>query len=156
MNKANNNSISSIFFDFNQVLKRSAPQTDFAPVQDQLSQQLLQNIFLNQPLIKWAKTHQANFKFYIWSASDPDLLQLIKVLFKPIFTGLISTRATGLQKSEVASYGQIAAQFKLKPAEALLIDDQIENVQTAQRAGFQAIHFVNTADCLRQLDIILA
>lgn len=152
-----------VFLDFNQVLKKSSAQSEFISV-DKLVDisktknsslfSQLNSIFLNQKMIEWATEKQGIAKFYLWSASNPALLQLIKELFSPLFTAVISTRETGLHKSEVASYDAIIKMFDIKLEESLLIDDQIENVNAAVAAGWQAIHFTSTANCLQQFDTL--
>jgi FMN phosphatase YigB (HAD superfamily) len=138
----------NVFFDFNQVLKKSIAEPGF------IDHPLLSGSFINQQLIEWSQKH--NNKYFIWSASDPKVLQLIKEKFNPLFSSVISSQETGLRKNEVSSFAQVEKLINALPQDCLLIDDQLENTQTAQAAGWQAIHFTSTTKCLRQLGIILA
>ena len=153
----------NVIFDFNQVLKKSSTEVGFIHI-SQLTdisnvsrnkQALLSDLFLNQQLIEWAKHHQSQCHFYIWSASNPKTLQLIKELFSPLFANVFSTHETGLHKSDVTSYQVLTQKVGSQASECLLIDDQLYNTEAAKKAGWQAIHFISTSDCLRQLDIIL-
>ena len=58
--------------------------------------------------------------------------------------GVFSARVQAV-KPEPAIYAIAAARFGVPPAELLFFDDHLPNVQAAQAAGWQAVHFTGAA-----------
>jgi len=54
-------------------------------------------------------------------------------------------------KPEPRIYATAAQRFETPPAQLLLIDDVLANVQAARQAGWQALRFSGAADCEAQL-----
>jgi len=54
------------------------------------------------------------------------------------------------RKPDMRIYNALIDKSGYKPDEILMIDDKLENIQGAQHAGFDAIHFTN-ADALRHV-----
>jgi len=65
-------------------------------------------------------------------------------------SGVISARV-GQIKPEPGIFATAARRFGAEPHELLFIDDVADNVRAAQRAGWHALHFVDTADCQAQM-----
>lgn len=65
-------------------------------------------------------------------------------------SGVISARVRQI-KPEPAIFTTAARHFGAAPAQLLFIDDVPGNVDAARRAGWQALHFVDAADCERRL-----
>jgi len=65
-------------------------------------------------------------------------------------SGVISARV-GQIKPEPGIFATAARRFGAEPQELLFIDDVADNVRAAQRAGWHALHFVDTADCQAQM-----
>ncbi len=57
----------------------------------------------------------------------------------------------GLVKPEHAIYALAETQFDLRPADTVFIDDNPHNVATARSRGWQAIQFLDAAQCARDL-----
>ena len=64
--------------------------------------------------------------------------------------GIFSARV-GLIKPEHAIYALAETQFGLTPADTVFIDDNPQNVATAHARGWQAIQFLDAAQCERDL-----
>ena len=64
--------------------------------------------------------------------------------------GIFSARV-GLVKPEHAIYALAEAQFGLDPAHTVFIDDNAHNVVTARARGWQAIQFLDAAQCEQDL-----
>lgn len=70
--------------------------------------------------------------------------------------GVISARV-GLIKPEAAIFELAASRFGAAPGELLFLDDHAPNVDAARRAGWQAQHFTDAAQCepeLRRLGLL--
>ncbi|WP_367850015.1 HAD family hydrolase [Rhodoferax sp. WC2427] len=64
--------------------------------------------------------------------------------------GIFSARV-GLIKPEHAIYALAETRFGLTPADTVFIDDNAHNVATARARGWQAIQFLDAAQCERDL-----
>ena len=69
--------------------------------------------------------------------------------------GVFSSREK-LIKPEPAIYALAERRFGLVPSRTVFIDDMPANVTAAQAAGWSAIHFVDAAQCERELNVLLA
>ena len=65
-------------------------------------------------------------------------------------SGVFSARV-GMLKPEPEIYAYAARYFGAEPSELLFIDDVPANVSAARQAGWQALHFVDAADCEARL-----
>lgn len=64
--------------------------------------------------------------------------------------GVFSARLQ-LCKPEPEIFAQAAQRFRVEPARTVFIDDMAENVAAARAAGWQAIRFVDPAQCAAEL-----
>lgn len=64
--------------------------------------------------------------------------------------GIFSARV-GLVKPEHGIYALAEQQFGLSPAHTLFIDDNAHNILTARSRGWQAVQFLDAAQCERDL-----
>ena len=64
--------------------------------------------------------------------------------------GIFSAQV-GLVKPEHAIYALAETQFGLTPADTVFIDDNAHNITTARARGWQAIQFLDAAQCERDL-----
>ncbi|MEO5795628.1 MAG: HAD family phosphatase [Rhodoferax sp.] len=78
-----------------------------------------------------------------------DLL-LERDFFDHFEDGIFSARV-GLIKPEHGIYALAETQFGLTPADTVFIDDNAHNVATAHARGWQAIQFLDAAQCERDL-----
>jgi putative hydrolase of the HAD superfamily len=65
-------------------------------------------------------------------------------------SGVISARVQQI-KPEPGIFDTAARLFGAEPAQLVFIDDMADNVHAARRAGWNALHFVDAADCEAQL-----
>jgi putative hydrolase of the HAD superfamily len=68
------------------------------------------------------------------------------------FRGIVVSAEVGLVKPEPAIFHHLAERYGLEPAETVFIDDHLPNIESARRLGFRTIHFVDAAQCRRELD----
>ena len=67
-------------------------------------------------------------------------------------SGVFSARVRQI-KPEPEIYEIAARRFQADPAQLVFIDDVLGNVQAARRCGWNALHFVDAADCEAQLRV---
>ena len=65
-------------------------------------------------------------------------------------SGVISARVQQI-KPEPGIFDTAARLFGAEPAQLVFIDDVPDNVHAARRAGWNALHFIDAADCEAQL-----
>ena len=64
--------------------------------------------------------------------------------------GVFSARVRQI-KPEPEIFANAARRFALPPSQLLFIDDVVDNVLAARKAGWRALHFVDAAECEAQL-----
>ncbi len=75
-----------------------------------------------------------------------------KILDMELFDHRFASCYMGLRKPDVRIYREAARKIGVKPNEAVFIDDRLENIIGAKKAGLNAVHFKNR----RFLDVKLA
>ena len=86
--------------------------------------------------------------FYLSNMPAPyaDHLERHHGFFDWFERGVFSARV-GLIKPEPAIFELAVAQFGVQPADCVFVDDVPHNVEAAQAAGWQAVHFVDAQQC---------
>lgn len=74
--------------------------------------------------------------------------------FLGLFRGGVFSARAGLCKPEPEIFGHCADRFGLDPAQTLFLDDVAQNVDAARAAGWQAIQFMDPAQCRRELSAL--
>lgn len=70
--------------------------------------------------------------------------------FKYFDGGIISYKKK-LMKPEKDIYDKLVEKYKISPKESVFIDDTMENIESAAKLGFKAIHFINSKDLRKKL-----
>lgn len=89
-----------------------------------------------------AERKEAGDKVYILSNWDSASFQLLKKLCPDIFgmfDGIMISGEVGLAKPDIRMYQLFLKTFNLDPADTIFIDDQIDNIKAAQKAGIYGI-----------------
>ncbi len=60
----------------------------------------------------------------------------------------------GKGKRNPAVFSEVADQLELAPAEILFVDDMKSNVERAQAAGWQAVHYVDRDSCIEMINAL--
>jgi putative hydrolase of the HAD superfamily len=86
----------------------------------------------------------------------PDMRNyLIENKFDDAFDALVLSAEVGVMKPDPKIYNLALEQFKIKPAEAVFVDDTPPNVEAARALGMQAIHFQSQEQTLEELKEML-
>ena len=86
------------------------------------------------------KKHYPVYGLTNWSAETYPIA-LERYEFLQWFDGILVSGDEKLIKPDPAIFELLATRFKIHPASAVFIDDNIKNVDAAKQASFQAIHF---------------
>ncbi len=70
---------------------------------------------------------------------------------KKLFDRVFLSNVMHLAKPEAKAYHYVTKHLKVKPSEALMVDDRAENIRGAKRVGMQGIVFKNTSQFKREL-----
>ena len=70
---------------------------------------------------------------------------------KELFDRVFLSNVIHMAKPDRNAYAYVVRQMKVKPAQALLVDDRVENVTAARHLGLQAIAFKTTAQFKKEL-----
>jgi epoxide hydrolase-like predicted phosphatase len=75
--------------------------------------------------------------------------------FADAFDAMIISAEVGLKKPDAPIYHLALEKLGVQPAEAVFLDDFIENVEGARSVGMQAIHFQQPEKALDELKLII-
>lgn len=109
---------------------------------------------LNEPLVAHIqRLRQAGYRTGLLSNFADDARRLWREVYPFIdyFDGVVISCEVGLMKPEPQVYILAAESVGVQPEEALFIDDFIENIEGARRAGMQALHFQDPETTQRYL-----
>lgn len=119
-----------------------------------IEQDILLWATVNPVMLNWLVRVQASgLKTAILSNMGEDLLGYMRRHFAWLdsFHHLTWSCELNMIKPEAAIYRHTLERLKVKPEEALFLDDKIENVEAARQAGIHAIQFRDAATLQDQL-----
>lgn len=109
----------------------------------------------NQPLLTYYKSLSDRYSLNIFTMShiqnDPQSKEVISEIFNHIY----SAEDLGISKTDPSAYRLVAEKLGKNPEEIVFIDDQLKNVEAAQKAGMSAIQYKNVDDLKKKLDTML-
>ena len=80
-----------------------------------------------------------------------DVLKKRHLSGKKFFDRIFVSTKMHLAKPDRQAYTYVLKQLKVKPSEALMVDDRIENIRPARQIGMQGIVFKNSRQFAREL-----
>ncbi len=99
------------------------------------------------------KTMKVGLISNAWSDMRP---WIVKEKFDDAFDAMIISAEAGVMKPDARIYQIALEKFGVAPAEAVLLDDFLENVEGARAVGMAAIHFTQPEQALEELKQLLA
>jgi FMN phosphatase YigB (HAD superfamily) len=150
--------IKVIIFDFSRVLLdfkgKNYPES-LNSKYDELKTRSGFNIFnhfeLNGELLHFARQNKSKYHLYVYTTghihNDPEIKKELDSLFEKIY----SLEEIGMKKSGSSSYLKIAKLINYSPEEILFIDDKQENIDTADKAGFETIKYNNNNQLFKDI-----
>lgn len=99
---------------------------------------------INEPMLAWAQTlQQASFLTAILSNMGPEVLRTMRMEFPWLnaFNQLTWSCELGIAKPDPAIYAYTCDKLGIRPADALFLDDKLENIHAARQLGFHALQF---------------
>ncbi len=95
-------------------------------------------------LVKWCKEH--GFKVYVlsnWDSESFELLRAQNTAIFDLFDGIIISGNHNYLKPDAELYHILLKTFNIDPHDCVMIDDRIENIQTARRLDIHGIHYAS-------------
>lgn len=148
----------TLIFDFSRVVLLPRDRTfsgGLNKLHRDLSPEPSYNFFdyfeFNEELLNFLEANKERMDLYVFTTGTiqnaPEVQARIKGIFKKFYT----VDELGLHKESPEAFKLIAKDLGKKPEEILFIDDTLANVQAAQAAGYQTIHFVDNKEIFKTL-----
>lgn len=109
---------------------------------------------LNEELLNFLKTLKGKYRLFIFSAGRIQDRLEVKEALNQIFDRIFSVDEIGFPKNNEQSYIEISKKMNTSPADIIFIDDTIENVDSAKKAGLNVIRFSNNENLMSKLSEI--
>lgn len=113
---------------------------------------------LDGELVAYIRSLRPRYKTALLSNAMSTLRRAITNRFPILdaFDAVVISAEVGLVKPDAAIYELALQKLSVRAPEAVFIDDFVENVEGARRAGLHAIHFQSRQQALGELNALLA
>lgn len=116
----------------------------------------LEHFRLNEELLELSKKLSETYQLYIFTTDNIQDNSEIKPTLDKIFTKIFKAKELEVMKSESRAYELIAETLCLKSNEIIYIDDTLENIDAAKKAGLNAIHYKDNEQLFDVLNKIIS
>lgn len=112
---------------------------------------------LDLDLVGYIRSLRPRYKTALLSNAWDNLRQVLETHWKILdaFDEVIVSAEVGLAKPDPRIYLLAVERLGVEASEAIFIDDFLENVEAARKAGLSTIHFRSPTQTLQELDEIL-
>ncbi len=112
---------------------------------------------LDEDLLNSIRSLKKHYKMGLLSNAFENLRELIGEYWKfdDVFDKVIVSAEVGMMKPEARIYQLMLRELEVAAAEAVFVDDFLENVESAREVGLYAIHFKSPQQALGELEEIL-
>ena len=111
---------------------------------------------LDRPLVDWFAAQRPERLTAILSNSGPGAREAERMHgFEDITDDIVYSHEVGLAKPDPAVYDLTTRRLGVEPAEVVFLDDVGANVDAARAAGWHAVHHVDTATSIREMEAII-
>jgi len=112
---------------------------------------------LDMDLVEFIRGLRKNYRIGLlsnaWTGTRDALAD--RFSFLDVFDVTIFSAEVGLMKPDAAIYRRILQDLVVEPAEAVFIDDFLENVEAARSLGMHAVHFRSREQTIAELSHLL-
>lgn len=150
--------ITTILFDFSRTLL-FVKDPDYGGRLNDLYRSIITNkkydffdyFVLNEKLLDFIRSIKDKYTLAIYTTdiiqNDPALTNILNNHFSYVF----SANEMDLTKKDPQGYLLIAKKLNKKPEEILFIDDQLINLEAAQKANLQTLQFISNEQIFKEL-----
>ncbi len=153
--------ITNLLFDFSRVILFPKDENYLSLLNDLYRKiinekaSFLDHYKFNKELLNFLKPLKNKFKLSIYTTdivqNDPEA----KKVLEPIFENIFAANDLGISKKDPKGYLVIAEKLGVKSEEILFVDDGEVNIQAANTAGFQTIHYLTNKQLFKDLQFKL-
>jgi putative hydrolase of the HAD superfamily len=155
--------VSSVFFSEYELGKHSEDEffnelSTYVQLQEGDKKRYRDNLDKKFPLRPrtWAKVHYLRKKYQVLLFSNTNILDYEavdkKIEIKRVIRYTYVSYIQGFNKPDPESYKRVEALFNINPAETLFVDDKLENIEGALKAGWHAEQVENEQKLFDVLD----
>ena len=108
--------------------------------------------YLNQELIDYLKLLRKKYNLYVFTTDIVQNDPAIKPILEKNFSEIFVANDLGIDKKDPSGYKKLAGILKERPENILLIDDTLEKIEAAKKAGFQTIQFISNKKLFKDLN----
>ncbi|TSC88366.1 MAG: Uncharacterized protein G01um101416_34 [Microgenomates group bacterium Gr01-1014_16] len=106
---------------------------------------------LNSELVDYLKILKDKFSLYLFTSGTIQEAPELKKTVDELFTKIYSAEKMGYSKTDPEAYKFITSDLNRIPSEIAYIDDQWENIQTAQSFGIRGIQYHDNPQLFSEL-----
>ena len=112
---------------------------------------------LDEDLVNLLRDLRPKYETVLLSNAWDDLRKMIADVWQidDAFDRLVISAEIGLVKPDLAIYQWLISQLGMNPSKAVFVDDFLHNIESAQAAGLQAIHFRAPDQAQDELQVLL-
>ena len=124
---------------------------------DEFRRQFWEGDQLDVELVDHIRSLRGRYKTGLLSNAFSDLRQVVTSLlnFSDAFDDMVISAELHLVKPDARIYQVALRRLGAEPEEAIFIDDMLRNVEGARSQGMNAIHFIQRAQALDELERLL-
>ena len=115
----------------------------------------LDSFELNKEIMDYLYGIRGEIPIYMFTSESIQETPDIKEDVLKVFTKIFSAQKIGMDKKDFSAYKFIANALDLKPDEILFIDDSLENINAANRAGFQTFQYIDNESLIGELSKVI-
>jgi len=106
---------------------------------------------INQSLFDYYNSLKSKYEIVMYTSGTLQNAKDVKHKVLETFSKVYSAAELGISKKDPNSYVFIAGKLKRNPSEILFIDDTLNNIEAAQKAGLETIRFQSNEALFREV-----
>ncbi len=106
----------------------------------------------NEDILKFYKSLKDKYSINLFTTSTIQNSTEVKERIDQIFDNIFSAEDYGLDKAKSNAYQFIADKLKISPDKILYIDDQLENIEAARKAGLVVFYYEDYLKLRNQIE----
>ncbi len=106
----------------------------------------------NEDILKFYESLKDKYSINLFTTSTIQNSTEVKEIIDQVFDNIFSAEDYGLDKTKSNAYRFIADKLKISPDKILYIDDQLENIEAARKAGLVGFHYEDYLKLRNQIE----
>ena len=106
---------------------------------------------LNEELLEFLRTIKNRISIYMFTKETLQERKEVAEKIDFIFNRIFSAKKLGLEKNDPHAYLFICKEIDKNPREIAFIDDTVTNIEAAEKAGLETIHYVSNEQTIEKI-----